>query len=286
MKAKEAARCAPSAPPAQRTGAIRRVPNASPLAAGAASMRAGAAASGQQWRSRYGRGTVAADGETYPREPAPPPVRPPGPCHGPSQMHPHLPHTHTHARPPSHKTRPRTHPANPAPPGLTPFASSMRPSSKGKSSCAPPAARWATPRSSPPSKSWQSSGGTLSRAMRRVGAAGGRRAGAGAARLSLGLGRLGPALGGWGGAAWGLSRSHTCAPGHTSCAPLPRPPRRPPGGRDDLVAKEQAELALLESYLPAQLSEAELRGIVAAAVAEVGAAGDAGCRGRARFQAG
>jgi uncharacterized protein YqeY len=37
------------------------------------------------------------------------------------------------------------------------------------------------------------------------------------------------------------------------------------------VAKEEAELALLESYLPAQLSEGELREIVAAAVAEVGA---------------
>lgn len=39
------------------------------------------------------------------------------------------------------------------------------------------------------------------------------------------------------------------------------------------MAKETAELALLEGYLPAQLSPEELAAIVAAAVAEVGAAG-------------
>ncbi|GBF92269.1 glutamyl-tRNA amidotransferase [Raphidocelis subcapitata] len=43
------------------------------------------------------------------------------------------------------------------------------------------------------------------------------------------------------------------------------------GGRDDLVAKEQAELELLEGYLPPQLSEAELRALVSEAVSEVGA---------------
>ncbi|KIZ02116.1 Uncharacterized protein yqeY [Monoraphidium neglectum] len=43
------------------------------------------------------------------------------------------------------------------------------------------------------------------------------------------------------------------------------------GGRDDLVAKEEAELKLLEGYLPQQLSEDEVKAIVSAAVAEVGA---------------
>ncbi|KAF6261456.1 Yqey-like protein-domain-containing protein [Scenedesmus sp. NREL 46B-D3] len=44
------------------------------------------------------------------------------------------------------------------------------------------------------------------------------------------------------------------------------------GGRDDLAGKEEVELQLLLSYLPAQLSREELGGIVAAAVAETGAA--------------
>jgi uncharacterized protein YqeY len=39
------------------------------------------------------------------------------------------------------------------------------------------------------------------------------------------------------------------------------------------VAKEQAELDLLEGYLPPALSEAELRALVSEAVAAVGAAG-------------
>ncbi len=43
------------------------------------------------------------------------------------------------------------------------------------------------------------------------------------------------------------------------------------GGRQDLVDKESAELALLKAYLPEQMSEAELRAIVAAAVSEAGA---------------
>ncbi|WIA17567.1 hypothetical protein OEZ86_014655 [Tetradesmus obliquus] len=43
------------------------------------------------------------------------------------------------------------------------------------------------------------------------------------------------------------------------------------GGRDDLAGKEEVELQLLLSYLPAQLSREELAGIVAAAVAEAGA---------------
>lgn len=44
-------------------------------------------------------------------------------------------------------------------------------------------------------------------------------------------------------------------------------------GRNDLVSKEQAELALLQGYLPQQMSEAELQQAIAAAVAEAGAAG-------------
>jgi uncharacterized protein YqeY len=43
------------------------------------------------------------------------------------------------------------------------------------------------------------------------------------------------------------------------------------GGRDDLVAKEQAELKIVEEYLPEQLSTDEIRKIVAEAVNEAGA---------------
>lgn len=42
-------------------------------------------------------------------------------------------------------------------------------------------------------------------------------------------------------------------------------------GRHDLVAAESAELAVIETYLPAQLDDDELRRIVAAAIAEAGA---------------
>ena len=45
------------------------------------------------------------------------------------------------------------------------------------------------------------------------------------------------------------------------------------GGRADLVAQEEAEVAVLTRYLPAQLSEAELTALVEAAIAEVGATG-------------
>lgn len=42
-------------------------------------------------------------------------------------------------------------------------------------------------------------------------------------------------------------------------------------GRDDLVAAEQAELAVLQAYLPEQLSAAEVEAAVVAAIAESGA---------------
>ncbi|MDU0314013.1 GatB/YqeY domain-containing protein [Phycicoccus sp. M110.8] len=43
--------------------------------------------------------------------------------------------------------------------------------------------------------------------------------------------------------------------------------------RPELAAKEEAEYAVLETYLPAQLSDAELEQIAAAAVEETGATG-------------
>jgi uncharacterized protein YqeY len=43
--------------------------------------------------------------------------------------------------------------------------------------------------------------------------------------------------------------------------------------RNDLVEKEQAELVLLQSYLPQQMSEAELNAAITAAIAESGATG-------------
>ncbi|MBX5459797.1 MAG: GatB/YqeY domain-containing protein [Steroidobacteraceae bacterium] len=43
------------------------------------------------------------------------------------------------------------------------------------------------------------------------------------------------------------------------------------GGRSDLVAKEAAELAVIQSYLPEQLSEAELDALIAEAIATTGA---------------
>lgn len=47
------------------------------------------------------------------------------------------------------------------------------------------------------------------------------------------------------------------------------------GGRDDLVAKEEAELAIIMAYLPTQLTDEEITAIAAAAIDEVGAAGPA-----------
>jgi uncharacterized protein YqeY len=45
------------------------------------------------------------------------------------------------------------------------------------------------------------------------------------------------------------------------------------GGREDLARKEEAEIVILQGYLPAQLSEAELRAKVDEVVARVGAKG-------------
>lgn len=42
-------------------------------------------------------------------------------------------------------------------------------------------------------------------------------------------------------------------------------------GRDDLAAKERAEIEIIQGYLPAQLSEDEVRDLVREAIAETGA---------------
>lgn len=47
------------------------------------------------------------------------------------------------------------------------------------------------------------------------------------------------------------------------------------GGRPDLAEKEQAEIAILERYLPAAMSEAEVGALVDAVIAELGATGKA-----------
>jgi uncharacterized protein YqeY len=43
------------------------------------------------------------------------------------------------------------------------------------------------------------------------------------------------------------------------------------GGRTDLAEKEKREIALLQSYLPEQLSEAEIDALIAEAIAQSGA---------------
>ncbi len=48
------------------------------------------------------------------------------------------------------------------------------------------------------------------------------------------------------------------------------------GGREDLARSEAFEVALLQTYLPAQLSAAEVEEAVAAALAETGASGPQG----------
>lgn len=43
------------------------------------------------------------------------------------------------------------------------------------------------------------------------------------------------------------------------------------GGREDLAAKEKAEMELLQSYLPAQMSEEEVREVVKGIISQIGA---------------
>jgi uncharacterized protein len=45
------------------------------------------------------------------------------------------------------------------------------------------------------------------------------------------------------------------------------------GGRPELAAKEAAEIAVIEGYMPAQMSEADAKAAIAAAINETGAAG-------------
>jgi len=45
------------------------------------------------------------------------------------------------------------------------------------------------------------------------------------------------------------------------------------GGRTDLVEKEQAELAIIQSFMPAQMSEKDVEEEIGKAIAEVGATG-------------
>jgi len=44
------------------------------------------------------------------------------------------------------------------------------------------------------------------------------------------------------------------------------------GGRDDLVAKETKELAILQAYLPEEMGEDEIRKLVSDAISQTGAA--------------
>ncbi len=43
------------------------------------------------------------------------------------------------------------------------------------------------------------------------------------------------------------------------------------GGREDLVEKEESELEIIQAYLPQQLGEQELKGIIQEAIKETGA---------------
>ena len=45
------------------------------------------------------------------------------------------------------------------------------------------------------------------------------------------------------------------------------------GGRPELAANERAEIAIIESFLPKQMDEAETQAAIEAAIAETGAAG-------------
>ena len=48
---------------------------------------------------------------------------------------------------------------------------------------------------------------------------------------------------------------------------------QPAQTRDDLVARESEEMAVLEGYLPAQMDEAEIAGVVSDVIASEGATG-------------
>jgi len=45
------------------------------------------------------------------------------------------------------------------------------------------------------------------------------------------------------------------------------------GGRDDLAAQEKAEIDIIQTFLPAQMNDAEIAAAVEAAIAETGAGG-------------
>jgi uncharacterized protein YqeY len=45
------------------------------------------------------------------------------------------------------------------------------------------------------------------------------------------------------------------------------------GGREELAAQERAEILVISSYLPQQMSESDVKSAIAAAIAETGAAG-------------
>lgn len=45
------------------------------------------------------------------------------------------------------------------------------------------------------------------------------------------------------------------------------------GGRAELAAQERAEIGIIKAFLPSQLDEEEVRGIIAQAIAETGATG-------------
>jgi uncharacterized protein YqeY len=45
------------------------------------------------------------------------------------------------------------------------------------------------------------------------------------------------------------------------------------GGRDDLVKQEEEEIAVISAYLPKQMSDAEMKAAIDAAIKETGAAG-------------
>lgn len=45
------------------------------------------------------------------------------------------------------------------------------------------------------------------------------------------------------------------------------------GGRDDLAQNEETEMKILQTYLPAQLSEEELRSLISQVISQTGASG-------------